>query len=202
MTRQIAYIAAPFGHPDPAIVAWNTARACALARLATTQGKAPICVHPWIGPILDETPSGQRVIGLDVACSLVAGVAQHSTGELWVLLRNDRTSSSGMLAEWVAWQRGRGVRAPRPTIDAGPGASGRGVRVATWEGWAQAFRAAGSAALWERLEDPGMVGRTLWACVTPECGRPVEFVGSRCGPCDTAASDAVSNAPRRVGGGW
>ena len=148
MNRHPAYIIAPVSGPSPEVVAWNIARACALARLAIREGLAPICVHAMVDPIFGGESPAARAIGLDVDEALVGLVARSTSGRLLVLLRDDGNASEGMLREWGVWRRARALT-PLSAIRAGVG-----VEVATWAAWRARFVSAGMERVWAEHEDP------------------------------------------------
>jgi hypothetical protein len=143
--RKLAYIAAPYADPNPAVRAWNVARACLLARLAVSTGWAPIVVHPGIAAIYGEDETEElRALGLEVDIALLLHVRREG-GFLWVLLRDDLSMSSGVAAEWRAWLLGR---AP---------SDGQGWLVSTkelvcsWEDWRPSMSEAGLSQQWTAL---------------------------------------------------
>ena len=109
---RLAYIAAPYGAPTPEGRAENTRRAVALAALSVAWGRAPICVHPMIeaGAFGDDANPADRALGLACCMAQVEAVAR-SGGEMWILLRGDRSMSDGCRAEVDAWERAGGTEA-------------------------------------------------------------------------------------------
>lgn len=152
MIRPPAYVIGPLASDAPEGIAWNIARACAIARLAVREGLAPICVHAMVDPIFGGENPVARAIGLDVDEVLVGLVARASHGRLVVLLRDDGSASDGMLREWAAWRRARTL-SPLPTIRAGIG-----VEIGRWLDWRARFGNAGMGAAWTELEDPPVPG--------------------------------------------
>ena len=143
--RTLAYIAAPYANPSPAVRAWNVARACLLARLAVLTGWAPIVVHPGIAGIYGEEETEElRALGLEVDIALLRHV-RKSRGALWVLLRDDLTMSSGVAAERGAWLLGRtpsGLQGWLPSTN---------EVVLSWEAWKLPMSEAGLGQQWEAL---------------------------------------------------
>lgn len=121
--RRLTYIAAPYFDLDPAVRAWNVARACFLARAAIAYGDAPIVVHPGISQIYgdEETPE-LRALGMRVDLDLLTHV-HRANGGLHVLLCDDGTMSSGVKTEVEHWASldtsahavGYGLK-PRPPV--------------------------------------------------------------------------------------
>lgn len=141
-TRPVVYIAAPYGAPTRALIGWNIARACALATLAIREGLAPVVVHPSIPVIYgeEETP-GARAVGLEVDTAIVAMIARSLTGRLWILETDAGELTPGVLQEYRTWRTARGLDHVE--------------RRATWEGYAQSFRAARLLELHAALVEPG-----------------------------------------------
>lgn len=115
MSRRLVYIAGPYGDPDPAVRAWNVARACLLGRLSQRCGLAPVVVHPSIaaGVYGCDEVEAERAAGMESTIAVV-----EACDLLWGLLRDDGTQSSGTAGEVNAARHAR-----------------IGLDVATWEQW-------------------------------------------------------------------
>ena len=150
MARAPAYVCAPYAAELPEVRRWHVDRATLIARIGIADGLAPLLVHRNIGPLFgeEETPAS-RAIGLDCDEVLVEAVARRTNGVFLALFRDDGTASAGMLQEWGAWTRVRGLM--RREI------SGPGVRLGRWIDWRNAAQRAGLALAWEDLVDPPLV---------------------------------------------
>jgi len=121
----IVYIAGPYGAATPTEIDANVARACALGRYAALKGYTVIVPHAigrlgCLGSPHEDGPDGvvTRQRSLRNGVKLARFVAL-SGGELWTLLRDDGSMSSGTKLEHDAWK----------------GASDADVRAARWEDW-------------------------------------------------------------------
>lgn len=105
-----AYIAGPYAGPTPEAVAENVRRAAALARWATEAGYAPECVHASIaaGCYGDDQDPKDRERGLRI-CEARVRMTATAGGALLIILRDDRTPSSGTARELTAFQNAGGV---------------------------------------------------------------------------------------------
>lgn len=140
MIRRPCYIAAPYGDPNPVVRGWNVGRACALARLAVAEDRAPVLVHPGISMIYGPTETPElRDLGLQVDAALVELVAHHPLGELWILEGEGGALSPGVALELATWTAARGPR---------------DVRRGTWEAFRPSAVARGLAPRWVALEAP------------------------------------------------
>lgn len=138
--RRLIYVAGPYGASTSEEIERNVYRACALGRLVTATGCVPVVPHAagFLGCHGDphEQDGGQtREVAL--ACGVaLASVVGRQGGNLWVLLRDDKSMSEGTKSE----------------ADAFASTLGRGVVLRdTWAGWKLAFQQHGLLPLWESL---------------------------------------------------
>ncbi len=137
----LVYIAAPYGAPTKAGIARNTLRALALGRLASLTGLAPVVVHPSLSRLYgaDDDPE-IRAFGLRCSCAIVDGIAALANSELWILAHSvtDKSAqvSDGCKAEAQVWLARR---------------SNAGIKLLTWDGYADLAARYGLADEWARL---------------------------------------------------
>lgn len=147
--RTAVYIAAPYGPvgdlPDAeAEIRRNVARALALGRLAVVKNRAPIVPHAigfmgTYGSPNESDDGTSRRHAVECGEALAADVGRLE-GELWLLVRNDWSTSHGCALERVAFL----TASARPSWLAQ-----RSVTTATWAGWGSIFRSAGLAVLYD-----------------------------------------------------
>ena len=99
--RPPVYIAGPFAS-DPQR---NTDKAVKLGRIAKECGLAPLIPHTTIlsGAYGDDGVLQERESGMLVTLSLLAMVADKSSGQLWIIENKDGTLSSGTQLEYDLW---------------------------------------------------------------------------------------------------